>query len=70
MIDMGSDLRINLYRKEARTDRNGVIDPKNSDTNDTKVDPDDTNSDAILQIIWNNPVMTHRRREDGVAGQP
>ena len=48
LIDMGSDFRINLYRKDAITDRNGVIDPKNFgakvnidgtkvDTNGTKV---------------------------------
>lgn len=29
LIDMGSDFRVNLYRKAAVIDRNGVIDPKN-----------------------------------------
>lgn len=67
LIDMGSDFRINLYRKKAHIDRNGVIDPKKSDTNDTKVDPDDTNFDAILQIIRNNPVMTQRDISKGLG---
>ena len=28
LIDMGSDFRINLYRKDAVTDQNGVMIPK------------------------------------------
>ena len=48
---MGSDFRINLYRKDATTDQNGVIDPKERDTNDTKVEPNDTNEEAILRIL-------------------
>lgn len=42
---MGSDFRINLYRKKAAIDQNGVIDPKERDTNDTKVEPNDTNEE-------------------------
>ena len=42
LIDMGSDFRINLYRKKAITDQNGVVDPRGHDTNDTKVDTNDT----------------------------
>ncbi len=48
LIDMGSDFRINLYRKDAATDQNGVIDPKErdaDDTDDTKVEPNDTNKE-------------------------
>ena len=37
LIDMGSDFRINLHRQGAVANRNGVIDPKERDTNDTKV---------------------------------
>ena len=58
LIDMGSDFRINLYRKDAATDQNGVIDPKErdtNDTNDTKVEPNDTNEEAILRILRTDP---------------
>ena len=48
---MGSDFRINLYRKKAAIDQNGVIDPKERDTNDTKVEPNDTNEEAIPSIM-------------------
>ena len=58
LIDMGSDFRINLYRKKAAIDQNGVIDPKAHDTNDTKVEPNDTNEEAILSIILKNPQAT------------
>ena len=58
LIDMGSDFRINLYRKKAAIDQNGVIDPKERDTNDTKVESNDTNEEAILSIILKNPQAT------------
>lgn len=58
LIDMGSDFRINLYRKKAAIDQNGVIDLKERDTNDTKVEPNDTNEEAILSIILKNPQAT------------
>ena len=58
LIDMGSDFRINLYRKKADVDQNGVIDPKERDTNDTKVEPNDTNEEALLSIILKNPQAT------------
>ena len=38
--------------------KNGVIDPKERDTNDTKVEPNDTNEEAILSIILKNPQAT------------
>ena len=60
LIDMGSDFRINLYRKDATTDQNGVIDPKERDTNDTKVEPNDTNEEAILRILRSNPKATQK----------
>ena len=60
LIDMGSDFRINLYRKDATTDRNGVIDPKERDTNDTKVEPNDTNEEAILRILRTDPKATQK----------
>lgn len=63
LIDMGSDFRINLYRKDAATDQNGVIDPKErntDDTNDTKVEPNDTNEEAILRILRSNPKATQK----------
>ena len=60
LIDMGSDFRINLYRKDAATDQNGVIDPKERDTNDTKVEPNDTNEEAILRILRTDPKVTQK----------
>ena len=60
LIDMGSDFRINLYRKDATTDQNGVIDPKERDTNDTKVEPNDTNEEAILRILRTDPKATQK----------
>lgn len=45
LIDMGSDFRVNLYRKAAVVDQNGVVDPKGYDTknetNDTKIETND-----------------------------
>ena len=45
LIDMGSDFRVNLYRKAAVVDQNGVVDPKGHDTknetNDTKIETND-----------------------------
>ena len=38
--------------------KNGVIDPKDRDTNDTKVEPIDTNEEAVLSIILKNPEAT------------
>ena len=46
LIDMGSDFRINLYREKAITDQNGVVDPRERDTNDTKADTNDTKADT------------------------
>jgi predicted HTH transcriptional regulator len=63
LIDMGSDFRINLYRKKATIDQNGVIDPKErdtDDTNDTKVESNDTNEEAILRILRTNPKATQK----------
>ncbi|MDO4285097.1 MAG: putative DNA binding domain-containing protein [Eubacteriales bacterium] len=60
LIDMGSDFRINLYRKKAITDQNGVIDPKERDTNDTKVEPNDTNGEIILNILQSDPQTTQK----------
>ena len=60
LIDMGSDFRINLYRKKAAIDQNGVIDPKERDTNDTKVEPNDTNEEAILRILRTDPKATQK----------
>ena len=63
LIDIGSIFRINLYRKEAAIDQNGVIDPKErdiDDTNDTKVEPIDTNEEAILRILRTDPKATQK----------
>lgn len=68
LIDMGSDFRINLYRKKAVTDQNGVIDPRKrdteTDTNDTKTDTNDTkmdpNEEAVLTILQRNPKTTQK----------
>ena len=40
--------------------KNGVIDPKERDTNDTKVEPNDTNKEAILHILQDNPKATQK----------
>lgn len=55
---MGSDFRINLYRKKAAVDQKGVIDPKDRDTIDTKVEPIDPNEEAVLSIILKKPEAT------------
>lgn len=68
LIDMGSDFRINLYWKDAATDLNGVIDPKASGTNGTKVGTNgtgtehktDVNDKAIMQVIQDNPKITQK----------
>ena len=60
LIDMGSDFRINLYRKKAVIDQNGVIDPKERDTNGTKVEPHDTNESMILHILQTDPKVTQK----------
>ena len=38
--------------------KNGAIDPKDRDTNDTKVEPIDPNEEAVLSIILKNPAAT------------
>ena len=40
--------------------KNGVIDPKERDTNDTKVEPNDTNEEAILRILRTDPKATQK----------
>ena len=60
LIDMGSNFRINLYRKEAAFDQNGVIDPKERATNDTKVEPNNTNESMILHILQTDPKATQK----------
>ena len=68
LIDMGSDFRINLYRKDAATDQNGVIDPKASGTDGTKTGTNGTGSEhkpdgndkAIMQAIQENPKITQK----------
>ena len=71
LIDMGSDFRINLYRKDAATDQNGVIDPKASGTSgtyDTETGTNGTGSEhkpdgnekAIMQAIQENPKITQK----------
>ena len=63
LIDMGSDFRINLYRKKAVIDQNGVIDPKERDTDDTngtKVESNDTNESMILHILQTDPQVTQK----------
>ena len=70
---MGSDFRINLYRKKAAIDRNGVIDPRKYGTNGTEVGTNGTevgtngavpnykqniNEEIILHMIQDSPKMT------------
>lgn len=50
LIDMGSDFRVNLYRKAAETDGNGVIAPKANDTNKA----------VVLNLIHENPKITQK----------
>lgn len=66
LIDMGSDFRINLYRKKTAIDRNGVIDPRKYGTNGTKVGTNgavpnykqNINEEIILHMIQESPKMT------------
>ena len=64
LVDMGSDFRINLYRKSAAVDQNGVIDPKVNDTNDTKNDTNDTNETVALRFIHENPAITQKELKE------
>ena len=72
LIDMGSDFRINLYRKKAATDQNGVIDPKTSGTNGTDVGTNgtgagtvsdhnlDINKKTVLATVQEDPKITQK----------
>ena len=75
LLDMGSDFRINLYRKKTVVDQNGVIDPRGCDTetgtNDTETGTNDTiinindtemnrTEEAILSILQRNPKATQK----------
>ena len=67
LIDMGSDFRINLYRKKATIDQNGVIDPQAFDTNGTNgtngTNPKrklDVKENIILQMLQGNPKITQK----------
>lgn len=57
LIDMGSDFRVNLYRKTVAVDQNGVIDPKKNDTNDT-------NDTIALSLIRENPSITQKEMKE------
>jgi ATP-dependent DNA helicase RecG len=48
LIDMGSDFRVNLYRKAANVDLNGVINPKDSATDATNSATNATNATDSL----------------------
>lgn len=50
LIDMNSDFRVNLYRKTAVVNQNGVIRPTTNDTNDTNA----------LMLIRENPAITQQ----------
>lgn len=62
LIDMGSDFRVNLYRKAAAVDQNGVVDPKGHDTknetNDTK------NETLLLKLIQEDPTITQKELKE------
>ena len=69
LIDMGSDFRVNLYRKAAVVDQNGVIDPKGHDTknetNDTKNETNDTkNETLLLKLIQEDPTITQKELKE------
>jgi ATP-dependent DNA helicase RecG len=58
---MGSDFRINLYRRVLATDGQGVMDPRMTadiDTDDTIDTKTDTNDTKILGLIDKNPTIT------------
>ena len=68
LIDMDSDFRINPYRKKSAIDQNGVIEPKERDTIDTKVGTNgtdtehksDVNDKAIMQVIRDKPKIMQK----------
>ena len=72
LLDMGSDFRVNLYRKTAGNtakELNGATGPEiKNDTNDTKNDTNDTKNDTkmekhkrdVLQIVRGNPFVTQQ----------
>lgn len=81
LIDMGSDFRVNVFRKEAKVDQNGVIHPKSVeityDTNGTNYIINDSNFDTndindtdqmilVLQLIKENPSITQKEMKTKV----
>lgn len=76
LIDLGSDFRVNLYRKAVAVDQNGVIGPRSNDTNetndtknDTKNDTNetnDTNDTIALQLIHENPAITQKELKENM----
>ena len=68
LIDMGSDFRVNLYRRSAKLDYNGVVDPRVDETNDTKVETNDTkvetNEEVMLRLIGKNPFITQKELKE------
>ena len=76
LIDMSSDFRVNLYRKAAAVDQNGVVDPKGHDTknetndtknetNDTKNETNDTkNETLLLKLIQEDPTITQKELKE------
>jgi predicted HTH transcriptional regulator len=56
LIDMGSDFRVNLYRKTVAVDQNGVIDSKNLAQSGTAEMPDQ--EQTIVMYVRENGTCT------------
>ncbi|MEG1732399.1 MAG: hypothetical protein RR252_04535, partial [Longicatena sp.] len=68
LIDMVSDFRVNLYRKAADVDANGVINPKDSSNNATNSATDATNSltedeKKVIETIRTKADATQRKMQ-------
>lgn len=79
LIDLGSDFRVNLYRKAAEVDNNGVIDPKKNSATETQTGtigtidtiPGTIGTDAekILSLMAQKPEITQKdlQSETGIS---
>lgn len=65
LIDKGSDFRINLYRKAADVDANGVINPRNSSNNATNSATDSLTEDEkkVIEAIQTKADATQKEMQ-------
>ena len=59
LIDLGSDFRVNLYRKDEKIDNNGIINPKEKVKGATK-SATNTQEQIVITELINNPNITQK----------